>query len=112
MIGVPIASALSTAQPEIVTVSVTKEPLVGDSIQTAGGAPLVPVGIVKLITALAELLPSVAVIVALWLLAIVPAAIALNDPVNAPAAMITDAGTIRKLLLLDSATTAPPAGAT
>jgi hypothetical protein len=48
--------------------------------------------------------------VAVWLLAIVPV-VALKLAVLAAAATVTDAGTVRDVLLLDSVTTAPPAGA-
>jgi hypothetical protein len=44
------------------------------------------------------------------LLGIVPA-VAVKVPVVADAAIVTEAGTVNKALLLDSATTAPPAGA-
>jgi hypothetical protein len=45
------------------------------------------------------------------LLAIVAAAVALNVAVVAPAATVTDAGTVSKVLLLPSVTLDPPAGA-
>jgi hypothetical protein len=45
------------------------------------------------------------------LLAIVLAAVALNVAVLAPAATVTDAGTVSKVLLLDSVTLDPPVGA-
>jgi hypothetical protein len=45
------------------------------------------------------------------LLAIVAAAVALNVAVAAPAATVTDAGTVSEALLLASVTVDPPAGA-
>jgi hypothetical protein len=45
------------------------------------------------------------------LLAIEPAAVALNVAVVAPAVTVTDAGTVSKVLLLASATLDPPVGA-
>ncbi len=45
------------------------------------------------------------------MLAIVAAAVALNVVVVAPAATITEAGTVSEALLLASATVEPPAGA-
>ncbi len=65
----------------------------------------------RLIVAVFELVPRVAVMVALWLLAIVAAAIALNVAVVAPAATATDPGTVSKALLLASVTLDPPVGA-
>jgi len=56
------------------------------------------------------LLLYVAVMVALWLLLIVPA-VAVNVLVVDPAATVTEAGTVNSALLLDSVTDAPPAGA-
>jgi len=53
---------------------------------------------------------SVAVMVADWVVVILPAA-AVKVAEAAPAAMVTEAGTVSKALLSDSATTAPPAGA-
>jgi hypothetical protein len=61
--------------------------------------------------AVCELLPSVAVTVALRLLAIEAAAVALNVAVVAPEATVTDAGTVSEALLLASVTLDPPAGA-
>ncbi len=58
-----------------------------------------------------ELLPSVAVTVALWLFAMVAAAVALNVAVVAPAATVTEVGTVSKVLLLPSVTATPPVGA-
>jgi hypothetical protein len=69
-------------------------------------------GATRLIVAVRELVPSVAVTVALWLLAILAAAVALNVAVVAPAATITVPGTVNSALLLPSATFEPPVGAT
>src|SRR5580698_5713978 len=55
--------------------------------------------------------PKVAVTVAFELPARVAAAVALNVALFAPAATVTDAGTLSELLLLDNATTVPPVGA-
>jgi hypothetical protein len=65
----------------------------------------------RLVVAVCELLPRVAVTVAFWLLAIEAAAVALNVAVVAPAATVTDAGTESEALLLASVTPEPPAGA-
>ena len=65
---------------------------------------------VKLMVAVRELVPRVAVIVADWLLATAPA-VALNTAEVAPAATITDGGTIKAALLLVNSTALPPAGA-
>jgi hypothetical protein len=58
-----------------------------------------------------ELLPSVAVTIALWLLARPAAAVALKVAVVVPAATLTDAGTLSEALLLASVTLNPPVGA-
>src|SRR5580704_9428330 len=68
-------------------------------------------GAKRLIVAVCELLPSVAVTVALWLLAIEAAAVALKVAVVAPAATVTEAGTVSNVLLLASVTLEPPVGA-
>ncbi len=64
----------------------------------------------RLIVAFAELLLYVAVTIALWLLLIV-VVVALNVAVVAAAATVTEAGTLKAVLLLLSVTLAPPAGA-
>jgi hypothetical protein len=61
--------------------------------------------------AVCELVPRVAVTVALSLPAIEAAAVALNVAVVAPAATVTDAGTVSEALLLASVTLDPPVGA-
>jgi hypothetical protein len=53
---------------------------------------------------------TVAVTVAVWLLAMDPA-VAVNVLLLAPADTVTDAGTVSEALLLDSATATPPLGA-
>jgi len=58
-----------------------------------------------------ELAPREAVTVALWLPAMLAAAVALNVPVVAPADTVKDAGTVSEVLLLASVTLAPLAGA-
>lgn len=67
-------------------------------------------GATRLSAAVWEELPRVAVIVALWLLVIVP-----RDAVNVeevlPAATVTDAGTVSDALLLEMVTALPPVGA-
>jgi hypothetical protein len=68
-------------------------------------------GAIRLMVAVCEPLPRVAVTVAVWLLAIVPAAVALKVAVVAPAATVTDAGTVSEVLLLASVTLDPPVGA-
>jgi hypothetical protein len=66
----------------------------------------------RLMVAVFELLPRVAVTVALWLLAMLAAAVALKVAVVVPAVIVTDGGTVSKLLLLASVTLEPPMGAT
>jgi hypothetical protein len=68
-------------------------------------------GTTRLIVAVRELLPSVAVTVALWLLEIVAAAVAVKAAVVAVALTATEAGTFSSLVLLPSVTLDPPAGA-
>ena len=68
-------------------------------------------GATRLIVAVFELVPRVAVTVALWLLAIVAVAVALKFAVVAPEATVTDAGTVSEALLLASVTLDPPVGA-
>ncbi|HUI58056.1 MAG TPA: hypothetical protein VLY04_23945 [Bryobacteraceae bacterium] len=68
------------------------------------------VGAVKLIVALCELLPKVALTVADCAVVKVPV-VALKVAEVAPAATVTDAGTVNAVLLLDNATALPPAGA-
>jgi hypothetical protein len=53
---------------------------------------------------------SVAVMVAVWSLAIVPA-VAVNVAVVLPAPTVTEDGTVKAVALRDKETTAPPAGA-
>jgi hypothetical protein len=60
--------------------------------------------------AVMEVLLYVAVSTTDWLPAIVPA-VAVNVLEVAPAATVADPGTVSRALLLDKATTAPPAGA-
>jgi hypothetical protein len=73
--------------------------------------PETSTGASRLIVAVWELLPRVAVTVAVWLLAIEAAAAALNAAVMAPAATVTEAGTVSEALLLASVTLDPPVGA-
>ncbi len=68
-------------------------------------------GAKRLIVAVFELAPSVAVTVALWLLAIVAAAVPLKFAEVAPAVTVTEAGTVSSALLLASVTVEPPVGA-
>ncbi len=65
----------------------------------------------RLIATACELLPRDAVTVAFWLLAMEAAVEALKIAVVAPAATVTDAGTVSEVLLLASVTLDPPAGA-
>jgi hypothetical protein len=67
--------------------------------------------VTRVIEAVCELTPSVAVTVTLWLLAIEAAALALKLAVVAPAVTVTEAGTVSRALLLDSVTAEPPTGA-
>src|SRR5277367_2992877 len=68
-------------------------------------------GAVSEMVADCELAPSVAVTVALWLDGMEAAAVALKVAVVAPAATVTEAGTVSKGLLQASVTPDPPAGA-
>jgi hypothetical protein len=61
--------------------------------------------------AVCELVPRVAVTVALWLLAMEAAAVALKVAVVAPAATVTDTGMVSEALLLARVTLEPPVGA-
>jgi hypothetical protein len=81
--------------------------------KTAGlqATPETSTGASRLMVAVCELLPRVAVRVALWLLAIEAAAVAPKVAAVAPAATVTDAGRVSEVLLLASVTLEPPAGA-
>lgn len=68
-------------------------------------------GATRLILAVCELLPSVAATVAAWLLGMFALAVAVNVAVVAFAATITDAGTVKSVLLLESDIVEPVAGA-
>ena len=68
------------------------------------------VGATRVMVTLCEPVPSVAVTVADWLLAIVPV-VALNVALVAAAATVTDAGTVNTVLVLVRVTTLPPVGA-
>jgi hypothetical protein len=67
-------------------------------------------GATKLTVVLAELLLYVAVTVALELLLMVPVVTA-KVPEVAPAATVTEAGTVKVELVFDKVTLAPPVGA-
>src|SRR5579872_2005284 len=67
-------------------------------------------GATRLTVAFAELPLYVAVMVALWLLAML-VVVALNVAVVAAAATVTEAGTVNVVLVFVSVTTAPPVGA-
>jgi len=73
-------------------------------------SPVTVTGATRLIVALCELLPNVAFTVADCDVVKVPA-VALNVAEVAPAATVTDAGTVNVVLLLVSVTALPPAGA-
>ena len=64
----------------------------------------------RLMVAVCEPFPRVAVMVADWLLATAPA-VALNTAEVAPAATVTDGGTANATLVLINKTELPPAGA-
>ena len=74
-----------------------------ESVETRTGAT-------KLTVVLAELLLYVAVTVALELLLMVPVVTA-KVPEVAPAATVTEAGTVKVELVFDKVTLAPPVGA-
>jgi hypothetical protein len=65
----------------------------------------------RLMEAVCELAPKVAVTVAVWLVAMLVPAVAEKVAAVAPAATVTDAGTVNNELLLASVTEAPPVGA-
>jgi len=96
------------AAPESVTVHV----LLPDELRLAGEQlnDVSDTGTIRLIAAVRDTLPSVAVTVALPLDVIVPA-VAVNVAVVAPAPTVTDEGTVSSVLLSDTATAVPPAGA-
>ena len=73
-------------------------------------SPVTVTGATRLIVALCELLPNVAFTVADCDVVKVPA-VALNVAEVAPAATVTDDGTVNVVLLLVSVTALPPAGA-
>jgi hypothetical protein len=114
-----------TVSVVLVLVSVTDAPPVGAALLSvtvqvleAFGARVVGLhasddtstGATRPIAAFAELPVYVAVTVALWSLAMVPA-VALKVADKEPAATVTDAGTARAALLSEIAIMAPPAGA-
>jgi hypothetical protein len=68
-------------------------------------------GVTRLMVTICELLPRVAVTVALWLVPKVAEAVALKVAMVAPAATVTDAGTVSAALLLARVTLDPPVGA-
>jgi len=68
-------------------------------------------GAMRLIAAICELLPRVAVTIALWLPAKEAAAVALKVAVLAPTGTVTEAGTVSETLLLAKVTLEPPVGA-
>ena len=77
------------------------------------GAQLRDAGVVdatRLMLVVAEMLFSVAVSVALWLVLSMPV-VAAKVPVVDPAATVTDAGTVKPLAVLVNATVTPPVGA-
>jgi hypothetical protein len=92
-----------------VTVQVLEE--LGPRLAGLQATPETRAGATRLMAAVCELAPKVAVTVALWLLAMMAAAVALKFALVAPAATVTDAGTLSRLLVLASVTAEPPAGA-
>jgi hypothetical protein len=96
-----------------VWVSVTVQLLtpLGPRVVGLQATPETSTGANRLMVAVCELVPRVAVTVALSLPAIEAAAVALNVAVVAPAATVTDAGTVSEALLLASVTLDPPVGA-
>ena len=92
-----------------VTVQVLDVP--GPTLGGLHARPETRTGAIRLIAAVCELGPSVAVTVAPWLLAIEAPAVALKFAVLVPGAIVTDAGTISKGLLLLNVTLEPPARA-
>ncbi len=64
-----------------------------------------------MIVAVWELARSVAVRVAVWLLAMEAAAVALKVAVVEPDATVTEVGTVSEALLLERVTAEPPVGA-
>ena len=115
-----------TDSSALLLASVTLDPPAGavcvsmiEQVLAAVGAILVTLharletrtGATRLMTAVFELLPRAAITVALWLLAIVAAAVALKVAVLVPAVTVTEAGTVSEALLLASDTLNPPVGA-
>jgi hypothetical protein len=108
-----LASVTLVPPAGAVCVSVTEHVLTALCPRVAGlqATPETDPGTSRLIVAVSELLPKVAVMVAVWLLAIKAAAVALKFAVVAPAATVTEAGIVSEVLLLDSVTVDPPVGA-
>jgi len=108
-----LASVTLAAPAGAVWVSVTVHVLTALCPRLVGlqVTPETSTGASRLIVALCELLPNVAVTLALWLLATEAAAVALKVAVVDPAATVTDVGTVSKVLLLASVTLDPAAGA-
>ncbi len=94
---------------ETVTVQVALAP--GPKLAGLHVNPVTNSGATSEIVAVCALPLMVAVSVAVWLLAIVPAAVAVNVAVKLPAATVTDAGAVNAAALLDRNTCAPPAKA-
>jgi hypothetical protein len=94
-----------------VSVTVHVPTAFGPRLAGVQATPEIEVGAARLRVAVCELVPRVAVTIALWLLAIPAAAVALNVAVEAPAATVTDPGTVSEVVLLASITLDPPAGA-
>jgi hypothetical protein len=90
-------------------VRVTVHTLVAPALRLVGlhVSPLSSTGATSVIVAVCVLPFSVAVMVAVWLLAIVPA-VAVKVAVVLPDATVTEAGTVNAAALLDSVTVAPP----
>jgi hypothetical protein len=102
-----LLARLTVAPPVFDTVRVQVELAPGPKLAGAHVNPLTATGATRRIVALCVPPFSVAVIVAVWSLPMVPAT-AVKVAVVLPTPTATDAGTVNVPTLLDSATTAPP----
>ena len=105
--AVEMLSSVMVAPPVLVTVTVQVELPPGPRLEGLQLMPLKVTRVASEIVAVCVLPFSVAVMVAVWLLAMVPA-VAVKVAVVLAAATVTDAGTVNAAALSDSVTVAPP----
>jgi hypothetical protein len=105
-----LLDSVTVAPPVCVTVTVQVALLPDPRLDGLHVSPLSSTGATNETVAVCVLPFSVAVMVAVWLLAIVPVA-AVKVAVVLPAPTVTEAGTVNAAVLLDSVTVTPPVGA-